>query len=46
MPTIAEFYDYASGDEINSVPESHKINIAAWLIKGKIYKPVIAVRKQ
>ena len=39
---IAEFYD-ETGAEINQVPANHKITVSAWLNKGVIYEPVIAV---
>ncbi len=40
--TIAEFYD-ESGAEIDSVPEGRKITVSAWLRKGVVYRPAIAV---
>lgn len=40
---IAEFYD-ESGAEIETVPESHKITVNAWLTEGVTYEPVIAVK--
>lgn len=40
---IAEFYD-DTGAEIISVPESRNITVSAWLNKGRIYQPSVAVR--
>ncbi|MBQ7561348.1 MAG: putative Ig domain-containing protein [Synergistaceae bacterium] len=42
---IVEFYD-ESGQEILTVPESHKIKISAWLTEGVIYRPVICVEAE
>ncbi len=42
---IIEFYD-ESGQEIFTVPESHKIKISAWLTEGVIYRPVICVEDE
>ena len=39
---IVEFYN-SSGDEIFTVPEDHKLEADAWLNKGIIYQPAIAV---
>ena len=41
---IAEFSD-EDGHEIDSVPENRKVNVSVWLNAGKVYKPVIAVRR-
>ena len=42
---IVEFYD-ESGQEIFTIPESHKIKISAWLTEGVIYRPVICVEAE
>ena len=41
---IAEFYN-SDDEEITTLPEDHKLTVAAWFNKGKIYEPVIAVKK-
>ncbi len=41
---IAEFYDGGTGEEISDVPEKRKITVSAWLNKGVIYSPAIAVK--
>ena len=41
---IAEFFT-EDGQEIDSVPESKKVNVSAWLNEGVIYRPVIAVKR-
>ena len=42
---IAEFFG-ADGLETAGVPEDRKIIVSAWLNRGVIYRPVIAVKKQ
>ncbi len=40
---VAEFYD-GKGEETETVPESKNITVSAWLNKGRIYRPKIAVK--
>ena len=41
---IAEFFD-DSGQEIEAVPESRNITVSIWLNNGRVYAPVIAVKR-
>ena len=41
---IADFFD-VDGQDIDTVPENHEVNVSAWLNAGVIYRPVIAVKK-
>ena len=41
---IAEFFG-EDGQDIETVPESRRVSISAWLNAGVIYRPVIAVKK-
>lgn len=40
----AEFFD-DTGAEISTVPDNHIITVSAWLNKGKIYAPIIAISR-
>lgn len=42
---VAMFLDDA-GKEITEVPENRKITVSVWLNKGRIYEPVIAVKRK
>ena len=41
---IAEFYN-VDGEEITTMPEDHKVTLSVWLNDGKIYNPVVAIKK-
>ena len=36
----------SDGEEVKTLPEDHELTAAAWFNKGKIYEPVIAVKKK
>ena len=42
---FAEFWD-ETGAEISGVPENRRITVSVWLNAGKVYAPVIAVKRE